>query len=435
MNRAQLMTSDAVREALMRPLWRISGPWLAAVLVCLAVVGAALYAWSVQLSEGMGVTGLRRPNYWGLYIVNFVFWVGISHAGTLISAILRLTDAGWRRPVTRVAEAITLFSLMIAGIFPIIHLGRESLFFWIIPYPNDRLLWPNFRSPLFWDMTAITTYVAASALFLYLPMIPDFAMLAERSTGFKSRVYRALSLGWIGDDRQWHALERAMKIFAGVILAIAISVHSVVAFDFSMGIAPMWHSTIFAPYFVAGAIFSGIAALILVMAGLRRALRLDAFLRWKHFNNLGKLLLTMCVVWLYFTASEYLTAWYGNEHAEMAVFNKKISGEYAPWFWTMVACNFFVPFILIGVERLRSVPTLCISSVCVLLGMWIERFLIVVPTLETPHLAAASGLYYPSWVELTITAGTFAAMVLLYLLFSKLVPIIAVWEYEHDPLG
>lgn len=434
-NRAQSMTADAVREMLMRPLWRISGPWLAAVLVCLAVVGAAGYAWSVQLSEGMGVSGLRRPTYWGLYIVNFVFWVGISHAGTLISAILRLTDAAWRRPVTRVAEAITLFSLMIAGLFPVIHLGRAWLFYWLIPYPNDRLLWPNFRSPLFWDMTAIMTYVSASALFLYLPMIPDFAMLAERSTGFKSSVYRALSLGWIGDDRQWHALERAMKIFAGVILAVAISVHSVVAFDFAMGIAPMWHSTIFAPYFVAGAIFSGIAALILVMAALRRTLRLDAFLHWKHFNNLGKLLLTMCVVWLYFTASEYLTAWYGNHHAEMAVFNKKVSGEYAPWFWTMVVCNFFVPFILIGVKKLRNIPTLCVSSVCILLGMWIERFLIVVPTLETPHLAAASGRYDPSWVELTITAGTFAAMILLYLLFSKLVPIIAVWEYEHDSLG
>lgn len=424
------MTADGVREALVRPLWRISGPWLAGVLVCLGLLGAAGYAMATQLSEGLGVTGLRRPTYWGLYIVNFVFWVGISHAGTLISAILRLTHAGWRRPVTRAAEAITLFSLIIAGIFPIIHLGRAWLFFWVIPYPNDRLLWPNFRSPLFWDMTAITTYVAASALFLYLPMIPDFAMLAERTTGWKSRLYRTASLGWVGDDRQWHALERAMKIFAGVILAVAVSVHSVVAFDFSMGIAPMWHSTIFAPYFVAGAIFSGIAALILVMAALRRALHLEAFLEWKHFNNLGRLLLTMCVVWLYFTASEYLTAWYGNEHAEMAVFHKKVSGEYAHWFWLMVVCNFIVPFVLIGVKRLRNLATLCVSSVCVLIGMWLERFLIVVPSLETPHLASASGLYFPSWVELTVTAATFAMMILLYLLFSKLIPMIAVWEYE-----
>ncbi len=426
---------ERVRRDLLRPLWGLSPLWLSVAGVCLMVVAAAGYAWSVQLREGMGVAGIRRPAYWGFYIINFVFWIGISHAGTLISAILRLTDAGWRKPVTRAAEAITLFALMIGGLFPIIHLGRAALFFWLIPYPNERLLWPNFRSPLFWDMTAIMTYITASFIYLYLPLIPDLALLARRTAGLKSAIYRRLAFGWTGSDRQWHALERAMKLMAGVILAVAISVHSIVAFDFSMSVAPMWHSTIFAPYFVTGAIFSGIAALVLVLAALRRFLGLEAYLQHRHFDNLAKLLLLMCLFWFYFTVSEHLTTWYGNHPAEMAVFNKKVYGEYASLFWFMMVCNFVVPFILLGIRRLRNLTTISISSVTVLIGMWLERFLIVMPTLETPHLAAAGGVYSPTWVELTITAGTFAGMVLLYLAFAKVVPIIAIWEYENDPVG
>jgi Ni/Fe-hydrogenase subunit HybB-like protein len=261
-------------------------------------------------------------------------------------------------------------------------------------------------------------------------LIPDLARLGGLMTGLRGKIYRVLSLGWTGSDRQWHALEFAMKLMAAMILAVAISVHSVVAFDFSMAIAPMWHSTIFAPYFVAGAIFSGIAALVLVMASIRRFLGLQAYLQPMHFDNLGKLLLLMSLVWLYFTATEHLTVWYGNEHAEIAVFNSRVYGPYAFWFWLMVVCNFVVPFVLLGIRRLRSITTICISGVTVLLGMWLERFLIVVPTLAQPPLPATWGSYAPSWVEISITAGTFAGMVFLYLLFVKFVPIIAIWEYE-----
>ena len=239
-----------------------------------------------------------RPVFWGFYIVNFVFWIGISHAGTLISAILRLTDAAWRKPVTRAAEAITVFALMIGGMFPIIHLGRAWLFYWLIPYPNERLLWPNFRSPLVWDLTAIMTYVTGSVIYLYLPLIPDMAQLAEHNTPWRAKLYRMLSLGWTGSDREWHALERAMKLMAGIILAVAVSVHTVVAWDFAMSLAPMWHSTIFGPYFVAGAIFSGIAALIVVLSLIRSVMRLEQYLTWHHFNNLAKLLLLMSLLWL-----------------------------------------------------------------------------------------------------------------------------------------
>ena len=423
---------ERVREDLLRPLRGLSGKYVLAVGFFGAVVAWALFAWGYQIYYGIGAAGIRRPVFWGFYIVNFVFWIGISHAGTLISAILRLTDAGWRKPVTRAAEAITVFALMIGGMFPLIHLGRVWLFYWLIPYPNERLLWPNFRSPLLWDMTAIFTYVTGSMVYLYLPLIPDLAIMADRSSGWRSTVYRALSLNWAGSDRQWHALERAMKLMAGMILAVAVSVHSVVAFDFGMTIAPMWHSTIFAPYFVTGAIFSGIAALVLVMAALRRLLHLERYLRPKQFDNLGKLLLLMSLLWLYFTFAEHLTTWYGNDPAELAVFNAREHGPFAPALWMMVTCNFVIPFVLLGIRRLRNITTICISGAAVIVGMWLERFLIIVPTLAYSPLSSAWGRYTPSWVEISITVGTFAAMTLLYLIFSKLFPIIAIWEYEDD---
>jgi Ni/Fe-hydrogenase subunit HybB-like protein len=429
----ELLSPSRIREDLFRPLSRASGRYLLTVFLALLVVMAGLSAWAVQLRHGMGVTGLRRPVFWGLYIVDFVFWIGISHAGTLISAILRLTDAAWRKPVTRAAEAITVFALMIGGMFPIIHLGRAWLFYWLLPYPNSRLLWPNFRSPLLWDLTAIVTYITGSIIYLYLPLIPDLAELAAHSTSRRRKFYRALSLGWTGSDRQWHALERAMKLMACIILAVAVSVHTVVAWDFAMAIAPMWHSTIFGPYFVAGAIFSGIAALLLAMSIIRKSLHLEAYLTGLHFDRLAKLLLLMSLLWFYFTIAENLTVWYGNEPHEMAVFGARTRGPYAPYFWTMMLLNFVIPFVLLGIRRLRGIATATIASVSVLIGMWIERFLIVVPTLTYPRLPAGASFYRPSWVEIAITAATFAAMVLLYLVFAKLFPIIAIWEFRPHP--
>ncbi|HEV2448719.1 MAG TPA: NrfD/PsrC family molybdoenzyme membrane anchor subunit [Candidatus Sulfopaludibacter sp.] len=426
----ELLPYQRIREDLFRPLSGISRRYALATAFAFVVGAAGLIAWIYQLRRGMGVTGLGRPVFWGFYIVDFVFWIGISHAGTLISAILRLTDAAWRKPVTRAAEAITLFALMIGGMFPIIHLGRAWFFYWLLPYPNSRLLWPNFRSPLLWDLTAIVTYMTGSAIYLYLPLIPDMAQLAEHNTPWRRKFYRALSLGWTGSDREWHALERAMKLMACIILAVAVSVHTVVAWDFSMALAPMWHSTIFGPYFVAGAIFSGIAALILVMAALRKVLHLEFYLTRHHFDNLAKLLLLMSLLWLYFTMSENLTVWYGNDPKEMAVFGARTRAHYAPYFWVMIFLNFVVPFVLLGVRRLRTIRNATIAAGCVVVGMWLERFIIVVPTLANPRLPAASGFYSPTWVEVAITAATFAAMAMLYMIFSKLFPIIAVWEFK-----
>lgn len=426
---------SGVRADLWRPLTSTGTGYWTALAVCSIIVAAALAAWGYQIARGLGIAGYTRPVFWAFYESDFVFWIGISHAGTLISAILRLTHAGWRKPVTRAAEAITVFALIIGAILPLIHLGRVWLFYWLIPYPNQRLLWPNFRSPLMWDLTAIFTYLTASVIYLYLPLIPDLAQLAAHSRGWRRAVYRRLAIGWVGSDRQWHALEQAMKLMAALILAIAVSVHTVVAWDFAMAIAPMWHSTIFGPYFVVGAIFSGIAALVLVMAALRRFLHLENYLRPVHFDNLGKLLLLMSLCWLYFTLAEHLTIWYGNQPAEYAVFASRIYGAFAPLFWGMVALNFAVPFVLLGIRRLRTIRTVAFCGVTVLVGMWIERFLIIVNTLERPRLAAVWGVYRPTWVEITITLAAFAAMALLYLLFVKVFPVIGVWEYEDVAHG
>lgn len=423
-------TASRINDDLLRPVLETSPRFYLAVAAAGMVAALGFFAWGYQMWHGIGSAGIRRPVFWGFYITNFVFWIGISHAGTLISAILRLANAGWRRPVTRCAEAITVFALMIGAMFPLIHLGRPWLAFWLFPIPNERGLWPNFRSPLLWDFFAINTYLLGSLLFLLLPMLPDFALVRDRASGWRRRLYGWLALGWEGTPRQWHRLETAMHIMAIVIIPVAVSVHSIVSFDFAMAPVPMWHSTIFAPYFVAGAIFSGIAALILAMALLRKLLHLEEYLRPVHFDNLGKLLLVMSLLWFYFVFAERLTVWYGNDPAEMAVFRATHSGAYAPLFWTMVFCNFLLPVPLLAIKRLRTITGTVIASLGVVAGMWLERFLIIVPSLAHKYLPYSWGSYRPTWVEIAITAATFAGMVLLYILFAKLVPIISVWEFK-----
>src|SRR5215471_522757 len=420
-----------INNDLMRPVVQPGKGWYATVIVSALGVAAAAGAFGYQLYRGIGVIGIDRPVYWGFYITNFVFWIGISHAGTLISAILRVTGAEWRRPVTRCAETIPVFALMIGGAFPIVHLGRPLLFYWLVPYPNERGLWPNFRSPLMWDFFAINTYLMGSLIYLYLPLIPDFALLRARSKGLSRRLYSALSLGWRGTDVQWHRLEKAVRIMAVIIIPVAVSVHTVVSWDFAMAIQPMWHSTIFGPYFVTGAIFSGIAALILAMAVIRKVLHLEEYLKPVHFNNLGLLMLAMTLLWFYFTFAEYLTTYYGNEPAEMAIFQAKVSGPYSPLFWAMVACCFLIPFPILAIKRLRTITGTVVASACVVSGMWLERFLIIVPTLSHPRLSYNWGSYRPTWVEITITIGTVTGFIMLYAIVTRIFPIVAIWEYKE----
>jgi len=430
-------SDDRLATTLLRPLERGGLKWFLFVGFLAAVVGCGLFAWAFQMWQGFGLTGKRWPVFWGFLITNFVFWIGISHAGTLISAILRLVNAGWRRPVTRCAEVITAFALMIGGLFPIIHLGKPWLFFWLVPYPSSRLIWPNFRSPLVWDFFAISTYLTGSLLFLFLPMIPDFALVRDRATGVRKTIYGALALGWRGTTHQWHRLETAMSIMAIAIIPVAVSVHTIVSFDFSMAPVPMWHSSIFGPYFVAGAIFSGIAGLIIAMATLRRVLKLHDYLEDIHFENLGKLLLTMALLWGYFTFNERLTAWYGNHTAEYNTFQATQNGVYSPLFWTMVLVNFVIPVVILSIRRFRTITGCVIASIGVVIGMWLERFLIVVPSLAYKFMPYSWGTYAPRPTEIVITVATFAAMTLLYTLFAKFVPIISIWEMragEHAPI-
>jgi molybdopterin-containing oxidoreductase family membrane subunit len=428
--------SRKLSDDLLRPLLETSWRFYLIVAFLGTIVLMGLGTWGYQMYMGFGMTGINNPIFWAFYITNFVFWIGISHAGTLISAILRLVNAGWRRPVTRCAEVITAFALMIGAMFPIIHLGRPWLFFWLVPYPNSRLIWPNFRSPLVWDFFAITTYLTGSVLFLVLPMIPDFALVRDRTTGMRHRIYGALALGWQGTPKQWHRLESAMSIMAIAIIPVAVSVHTIVSFDFSMAPVPMWHSTMFGPYFVAGAIFSGIAGLIIAMAALRKFLHLEEYLHPVHFQNLGKLLLMMSLLWGYFVFAERLTVWYGNESAEIAVLRVTQTGSFAPLYWTMVVVNFVIPVSILSIKRLRTIAGCVVASFGVLVGMWLERFLIVVPSLGHKYLPYSWGTYRPRPVELLITASTFAAMCLLYTLFAKFVPIISIWELkvgEQEP--
>ena len=414
---------DVHEDILLAPIAQ-TGPgfyWAVAGLAVFILWGAIAYA--VQFHQGLGVTGLQQPVSWGFYVTNFVFFIGISHAGTLISAILRLSKAEWRRPITRMAEVITCMVLFIGAGQILIDLGRPDRMLNVIRYGR-------YQSPLLWDATSISAYLTASVVYLYLPMIPDIAVLRDRLKKRKL-FYSVLALGWTGTEHQQRILNRAIAIMAVLVIPIAVSVHTVVSFVFSMTLQPMWHSTIFGPYFVVGAIFSGIAALIVAMIVFRKAYGFEPYLKPIHFRYLGQLLLIMALLWFYFTFAEYLTGYYGAEPEEMKVFWAKFTGPFWPFFWGMVLCNFIIPLsCLVRLSR-RTIGKVLAASLSVTVGMWLERFIIVVPTLSFPRVPFPEGVYSPSWVEWGLMAGSFALFALFYLLFTKLFPIISIWEIQE----
>ena len=317
------------------------------LLVCdLAVLAFGLYCWRYQIEAGLGVTGLSHPVNWGVYITNFVFWVGIAHSGTLISAVLFLFRARWRTSIARSAEAMTIFAVMTAALFPIIHLGRAWNFYWLLPYPNQRQLWVNFQSPLVWDAFAISTYFAVSAMFWYIGLMPDLAAIRDRARGLRRRVYGLLCLGWQGTNRQWLHYLSAYGFFAALATPLVVSVHSVVSWDFAMALVPGWHSTIFAPYFVAGAIFSGLAMVLTLLIPLRRIFGLHAYITPTHFDNLGKMIILTSLILSYSYISEVFIAWYSGNPFEREIFWYRAFGDYGHLFWLMVVCNCVVPMLL-----------------------------------------------------------------------------------------
>jgi len=401
----------------------------------LAVIAAATVAYIHQLANGLKVTAMREYISWGVYITNFVFFIGISHAGTLISAILRVTKAEWRRSVTRVAEAITVFALMVGAPMVLVDLGR-------IDRVLNLFIHGRLNSPLLWDVCSVCTYIAGSITFLYVAMIPDFALLKSRMSngqtrGWRWRLYNALSLGYSGTPQQKHLLERAMHAMSVIIIPVAVSVHTVVSWIFGMTLRPGWHSTIFGPYFVVGAIYSGTAALIVAMVVFRRVYRLENLITMRQFRALGALLMALTVIYLYFTFAEYLTTWYGGEAVDQRLLHVLMGhGPFGLTWWAMVIGCFFLPAILLVIPVVFpnkvSLSRLVIACLLINLGMWLKRYLIVVPTLMTPFIpseaAGVNPVYHPTWVEWTITAGAFAVFLLLFTLFAKVFPIVSIWE-------
>jgi molybdopterin-containing oxidoreductase family membrane subunit len=421
---AKLASLPPDERVLLRPLVETSRGFYVTAAVLGAVVLWGVFAYYLQLRYGLGRTGLNRPEYWGIYIICFVFFIGISHAGTLISAILRVSQAEWRRSITRSAELITVLIIGFGAIQPILDLGRP-----------DRLLnvlfHAQWRSPLLWDVMSIGLYFVSCTIYLYVPMLPDLAII--RDSGIKApRLYRFLAAGYRDTPVQRARLERVIGFLAIAVIPIAISVHTIIGWIFAMTLRPMWHSTIFGPYFVVGAIYSGIAAILVAMVVLRRAYRLEQYFKPVHFDYLGRLLLVFSLLWLYFTFAEYLTVFYGAEPAEMRTFWAKVTGKYAVSFWMMNLGCFLIPFVLMARRATRTPKGTLIAGIAVVIGMWLERYNIVVPTSVNPIWEIETiGHYLPSWIEISIMSAAASGFILLYMVSTKFVPIVSIWEIKE----
>ena len=412
----------------LRPPGRLYYGLLVTVLVVLAW---AMFAWAYQLKTGLGVAGINHPVGWGIYITNFVFWVGIAHSGTLISAVLFLLRSRWRNSIARSAEAMTIFAVMTAGLFPIIHLGRPWYFYQLLPFPQEGRLWVNFRSPLIWDVFAVGTYFTVSVLFFYTGLIPDLVALRDRATGWSRKIYGVLACGWQGTTGQWRTYSKVYLLLAGFATPLVVSVHSVVSWDFAVSIMPGWHSTIFAPYFVAGAIHSGLAMVLTLLIPARHAFELKAYITQKHLEYIAKLMIVTGLILAYSYAAEVFIAWYSDNLFERYTFIYRATGTYAFAFWLMVLLNVVVP-LLFFVEHIRtSTVWLFVISLFINVGMWLERLVIIVSSLSRDFLPSAWGTYKPTWVEFSITAGSFAWFFLWFLLFVKLLPIVSMNEIKE----
>ena len=411
---------------------RPSAAWWGAFLVALSALSMGAVLVGYTIATGIGVWGLNRTIGWGFAITNFVFWVGIGHAGTLISAILLLFRQKWRTSIARAAEAMTIFAVMCAGLFPLIHMGRPWLAYWVFPYPNSRgPLWLNFRSPLLWDVFAISTYFTVSAIFWYVGMIPDFATMRDRFSGFRSRLYGCLSLGWSGSTRDWHRYDKVCLILAALAAPLVVSVHTIVSFDFATSVIPGWHTTIFPPYFVAGAVFSGFAMVLTLLIITRKVLLLEKYITLKHLDCMAKVLLTTGMMVGFAYSTELFIAWFSGNPYERFTFMNRAFGPYAWAYWLMVSCNVLVPQLFWSARARRNVPLLFVASLLVNVGMWFERFNIVVTSLHRDYLPSSWSFYRPSAVEVGILVGSFGLFFTCYLLFVRVAPVVAFHEVKH----
>lgn len=429
------MTALSVQEiqAKIQATQRRPGPVhfaLIAVAGSAALFGA--WCWSLMIRRGLFLTGLNRPVCWGVMITDFVFWVGIAHSGTLISAILFLFRARFRTAVYRVAEAMTVFGLLTAGLFPVMHLGRPWFAYWLFPYPNQRELWVNFRSPLLWDVVAVSTYLLVSTMFLVVGMLPDAAALRDASRGWRRRVYKFFAFRWQGSDEQWRHYARAYLFFAAFATPLVVSVHSVVSWDFAVSILPGWHATLFPPYFVAGAILSGLAMVVVILIPLRRALHVEELVTLRHLDMLSRLVLLTSLIITYSYSLEFLLALRFGPTAERSTLVYRATGDYAPLFWIMVVCNCALPLLFLARRVRTSIRALFAICLCVNVGMWLERFVIVVTSLAHERLPFEWRVYRPQPIEFGITVGAFGWFFFWLLLFIRFLPAISIAELKEE---
>ncbi len=402
------------------------GLMFAVSILCLLVGSLAKLVYS-----GVGVWGLDNTVFWAWDITGFVFWIGIGHAGTLISAILFLFRQKWRTSINRAAEAMTIFAVMAAGIYPAFHVGRVWVLYWVFPFPNQMSMWPNFKSPLLWDVFAVSTYATVSILFWYVGLVPDLATLRDRAkTKLRYTILGIFSLGWRGSHRAWLHYEKAYLIFAGLSTPLVLSVHTVVSFDFATSVIPGWHATIFPPYFVAGAIFSGFAMVITLMVVARKVLSLEHMITIRHLENMCKIILATGSMVGYAYAIEFFIAWYGGVEYEGFAFKNRAFGPYAWAYWSMVTCNVIIPQLFWSRKVRTSIPAMFVLSIVVNIGMWFERFVIIVTSLHRDYLPSSWTYFVPSMWDILLFIGTFGLFLTMFLLFCKFLPVIATSEVK-----
>jgi Ni/Fe-hydrogenase subunit HybB-like protein len=427
-------TLKDITEDIVAPTETFPGKgWVGLFLGAKALFLAYIITIALVVSTGMGLLGVNHPVGWGTMIITFVFWIGIGHAGTLISAILFLFRQKWRTSVARTAEAMTVFAVMTAGIFPLIHTGRPWLDFWLFPYPNQRgPLWVNFRSPLLWDVFAVSTYATVSIVFWYIGLVPDFATIRDRAKNkIRHAVYGALSLGWRGTARHWSHYEMLYLLLAGLSTPLVLSVHTIVSFDFAVSNVPGWHTTIFPPYFVAGAIFSGFGMVVTLMTLVRIGFpQFKDYITLDHMEVMNKIIMATGLMVGYAYASEFFIAWYSGNIYERYAFINRAMGPYAWSYWIMVTCNTVIPQLFWFKKLRRSIPVMFVVSIFVNIGMWFERFVITVTSLHRDFLPANWGMYAWSIYDTLILVGSFGMFLTLFLLYLRLFPAISIAEVK-----
>jgi len=422
----------SITDAVARPLeWKPPRGWYIFFGVSLALLSLLFVSIGWLVWQGTGVWGLNIPVGWGWAIVNFVFWVGIGHAGTLISAILFLLRQRWRTSINRFAEAMTIFAVMCALLFPTIHVGRIWLLYWVFPIPNQMTAWPNFRSPLLWDVFAVSIYGLVSILFWYTGLIPDLATMRDRArTRLRRIIYGIFALGWRGSARHWLNYEKAYLILAGLSTPLVLSVHTVVSFDFAVAQLPGWHTTIFPPYFVAGAIFSGFAMVITLMVVARKVFKMEHLVTIRHFENMAKVILFTGSIVGYAYGMEFFISWYGGNPYESFTFANRAFGDYAWAYWIMVSCNVLSPQIFWWKKARTSIPLLFTVSILVNIGMWFERFVITVTSLHHDFLPSSWAYYSPTFWDISTFLGSFGLFFTMFSLFVRYVPQVAMAEIK-----